>query len=339
MSKMFELCISKKQSNVLKGTFAVCVLLHHIYQYTTLFSGTILGIALENLGYLSVSVFLFLSGYGLMVSRQNNESRYMTNFARNKILPFYCQIVITVMLYAAFFLLLKQPIELKEALLSFVFGDGIIINGWYLYCALYLYILFFITFRFFKSPLAQGLCFLVGIVIYYVICLLMGLSHIWYQCIFAFAAGMIYAVISCRVKTLKLWKAGFALIVFGIGFAVSVVAILKTPPFSLGSVVARTISAVTFPLAVVMLKPIIAVVLKPLGVFQRISLEMYVSQGLFLVGVKKLFPLLLKIFQPGWRIVVAYIVLVFVGTILFSILLSKLFTLITRSMKKKEYIG
>lgn len=336
MSKMFELGISKKQSNVIKGTFAICVLIHHLYQYTTSFPTNIIGVALENLGYLSVSVFLFLSGYGLMVSRRDNSAQYMKKFVRNRILPFYCQIVIMIILYRLLFLLISQPIELKKVLTSFVFGEGIIISGWYLYCALYLYILFFVTFRFFKRPLSQVLCFSAGVVIYYVICWAAELSNVWYRCVFAFVFGIIYAVISSRVKVISVWKAVLAAVIFGIGFSVSILVMSIVEPNSLGMVLARMISAVMFPLLVVFLKPIITVVLKPLGWFQRISFEMYVSQGIFLVAVKKLFPLLLKILSSGWQIVVAYIVLVFIATVAFSVLLNKLFLLITRLIKKKE---
>lgn len=51
--------LSKNNSDCIKGLFALCVLLHHIYQGSGLFRGSILGMGLQALGYLSVAMFFF----------------------------------------------------------------------------------------------------------------------------------------------------------------------------------------------------------------------------------------------------------------------------------------
>lgn len=335
MRKTIELTISKKQTNILKGLFAVCVLIHHLYQYTWVISGAVAAIILESLGYLSVSVFLFLSGYGLMVSKMKSGEDYLKSFLRNKVLVFYLQIVLVAILYILLFLAIKMPLSPKEVILSFIFGEGVIVNGWYLYCALYLYLLFFVTFRFFKKPLMQGVCFGIGLCIYYALCRFMGLSHLWYQCVLAFVIGMIYAVLCYRIKTISVSRWILVTCVTFIVFAASIGAILMTAAFSLAGILLKIISSMSFSMLVVLLKPIIAVAFKPLGCLQRISLEIYISQGIFLVAVKQLFPFLLAI-MPGEKIVYVYVTCVVLGTILFSILLNIVFGKISGLIKQKK---
>lgn len=63
--------LSKENTKALKGIFAVFVLWHHLYQYSALITGTVIGIVFQAMGYLSVGMFFFLSGYGLTTSYRN----------------------------------------------------------------------------------------------------------------------------------------------------------------------------------------------------------------------------------------------------------------------------
>ena len=52
--------LSKSNTNALKGSFAIFVLCHHLYQYSGLITNTILVTIFQAMGYLSVGMFFFL---------------------------------------------------------------------------------------------------------------------------------------------------------------------------------------------------------------------------------------------------------------------------------------
>lgn len=63
--------LSKDKCNCLKGIFAIIVLIHHLKQHSGVFSDyAVPSIILQAMGYLSVAVFFFISGYGLAFSWQ-----------------------------------------------------------------------------------------------------------------------------------------------------------------------------------------------------------------------------------------------------------------------------
>lgn len=60
---------SRSTTEHLKGYLALGVLLHHLYQETNIISHeSILGFFIESCGYYCVSLFFFISGYGLLAS-------------------------------------------------------------------------------------------------------------------------------------------------------------------------------------------------------------------------------------------------------------------------------
>ena len=61
--------ISKEKSLSVRGLMAIAVIIHHAYQYGPLFKDNIItSVILQSYGFLAVSVFFFISGYGLTKS-------------------------------------------------------------------------------------------------------------------------------------------------------------------------------------------------------------------------------------------------------------------------------
>lgn len=58
---------SRSQTDCLKGVFAIGILICHLCSRTGLGSSVGLGPIYTALGYLSVSVFMFITGFGLMM--------------------------------------------------------------------------------------------------------------------------------------------------------------------------------------------------------------------------------------------------------------------------------
>ena len=61
--------VGRNTTEHLKGYLALGVLLHHLYQDTNIINHeSILGFFMQSLGYYCVSLFFFISGYGLLIS-------------------------------------------------------------------------------------------------------------------------------------------------------------------------------------------------------------------------------------------------------------------------------
>ncbi len=167
------------KTNALKGLFAIMVLLHHIGQNTTFLNGTFADMIVETLGYLSVSMFLFLSGYGLSVSHKLKGENYIKTFPKNKILPFYIQNLILIAIYFIFWQIIGETLSTRRIVLSFFFGHTVIKYGWYIQTTLLLYILFFVAFKS-KNRFIKIAIFTLGYIGYFGLCYLNNCWSMWY---------------------------------------------------------------------------------------------------------------------------------------------------------------
>ena len=184
--------ISSDCSNCLKGIFAICVLIHHLYQHCGLLHQTIIGGCLQAAGYLSVSCFFFLSGYGLYASYMSKGETYINGFLKRKIAPFYCLILFFTVIYFVEGILTGQTFSAGIMLKSVTFGGTIIGNGWYLQVQLLLYLFFLATFRMVKDGRLRIL-FIFGECLLFCTCLYaLGYSSTWFESVLAFPVGMMW---------------------------------------------------------------------------------------------------------------------------------------------------
>ncbi|MBO4705828.1 MAG: acyltransferase [Spirochaetaceae bacterium] len=274
--------LSKQNSDCLKGIFAFFVITHHLYQSSNLINGGALAVILQALGYLSVAVFFFLSGYGLMYSFIIKGDGYISNFIKKRILPFWCIELLLAFIYFVVLVSLDQmpdTFDVIRTLLNLI-GKTIIINGWYLQVQMFLYLLFFIVFKMLKKyqiPIifvcCLGFCF-VGYFCY--------LMSTWYESVFAFSLGLFIAKHQKKFDATaekKWWlKTVGLLLIFGFMFVASLLA-----PVSIIKLIAKILSSVVFSLLVIFVIKKIKINCWITRFFGRISLEVYVLQGIFLL--------------------------------------------------------
>lgn len=91
--------LSKENTNLLKGIFAICVLVHHTRACMTSLNDTILGMILTASGYLSVAMFYFFSGYGLEKQYQISFKKYIDSFFKNRVASFYILYILILSIY------------------------------------------------------------------------------------------------------------------------------------------------------------------------------------------------------------------------------------------------
>lgn len=273
--------ISSASSNCLKGIFAICVLIHHLYQGSGLLHDTVIGGVLQAFGYLSVACFFFLSGYGLYASYQIKGRYYIKTFCRKKIIPFYEVMCLFIAIYFLANTIYGQNISIWVLIKYLTFGGTIIGNGWYLQVQLVLYLLFYITFRYAKEdraiPCIIGECMSMCIILY-----LCGFESTWYEGIMAFPLGMVWCRYQDKLNFLKKGRITFSVAITAFMFVCTCFGLSRILPNEIISVICKSMSAVIFPIVVVVIVSWISIENNVTCILGRYSMEIYILQGLFL---------------------------------------------------------
>lgn len=274
--------LSIECSNSLKGIFAICVLIHHLYLHSGLTVGKAVGVSLQSMGYLSVACFFFLSGYGLYASYQKQGQDYIKSFPKRKIAPFYCIIILFSVIYLAEAILLGKPISAVDLIMSISFGGTVIINGWYLQVQLLLYVFFFLAFHFIQSDKLRFATVFAVCVIFCFAMYLLDYPTTWFESIFAFPLGMIWCKHDCDTKYFSKKKCSvlaiFELLLFSIAFLGSHLINIK-----IAALILKMFSAVLFAVLVATVTKLVKIENKITKWLGKYSIEIYAFQGLFLV--------------------------------------------------------
>ncbi|MDO4189333.1 MAG: acyltransferase [Lachnospiraceae bacterium] len=141
------------QAKMLQAVACLGVILHHLTQhissYGSIYRGPIT--ILSSMGILFTSIFFFFTGYGLIVSVTNNPN-YLSTFLRHRLstvlVPFLTANILCVLFRVFYSHIPTMPIDVVRAIFGFVLLNG---NGWYIVEVFFLYIAFYILFRFIKN--------------------------------------------------------------------------------------------------------------------------------------------------------------------------------------------
>ena len=140
--------LSKDNSDCLKGIFAIAILICHLFGKKGFGISLGLGPIFTSLGYLSVAIFLFSSGYGLAISYINKGEDYLKGFLRKRVLPICIINALLVLIYILYDLIAGNEIIFKSIFQSFLFGDTVVKYGWYIQMIVLFYIVYYLSFKF-----------------------------------------------------------------------------------------------------------------------------------------------------------------------------------------------
>lgn len=178
--------LSKNNTNQIKGLMVLTVILHHVAQ--RMISPSLM-YPFRYFGYLAVSVFILLSGYGLTTSQKRNEYFFKTFLSKrfNRVyIPFILINIITVIVYTT---LLNEHYTLSN-IIAYIVGTTLIDpTTWFVIMIILSYICYYIVFSLFSKQTALKLLTLYSIS-YCLFCIYIGLSNYWYISIFAFPLGV-----------------------------------------------------------------------------------------------------------------------------------------------------
>lgn len=310
--------LDKETTICLKGVLAVMVLISHLHGRVDLFDSSILGTMFSAFGYLAVSVFFFLSGYGLEKSNCI-KTNYIAELPRKRIFPFYCLCCLMILIYIMRDILFGNSISGVAIIQSFVFGQTVVDNGWYLQAQLVFYIIFYLCYRYGNSK--KKLLLILGITMYCLFCVVIGLSTTWYEASYCFVLGVLFAEnenkssnLCNAIKTPCIYYL-FYTAMFGL-FLVALYFGNKSILPETGRIAIKLISALLFSVLAVSALSLIEIrncVTRFLG---NISLEIYLLQGIFLDLFMETIPVLNEWF---------YMLIVTMSTIVSAIIFNPVF--------------
>ena len=320
--------LSRSNSECLKGIFAVCVLMHHLYQYSGILRGTIIAYIFESMGYLSVSVFFFISGYGLMASYSTKGNHYIKQFPRTRLLPYYCVIVFLIVIYTIENIILKNEITMISVVKSLISSDTVVFFGWYLQVQLLLYIIFLIVFSICKTQKLQLGFLFTYVMVYCAVSFLSGVTATAYESVFSFVLGFVWYAKKARIDSLlRDGKRWLWLVVSTLFLVYGLVSLSFCNISSIVIVICKMLSAVLFVVLVMLLVNKIRVDYRLTRLLGTMSLDIYVVQGLFIVLLRSK---LIYISNPYF-----YIVLVIIGTAVGAVLIHPIIRYIYKMCGRK----
>lgn len=272
----------KERTKPLLGFNAVCILLHHLSQKTSAswLPAAVRKQGLEpfvNAGYLCVSYFFFVSGFGLWKSCREKEG-YLDSFPVKRIYP-----LILTFAYSEFFFILARLQWDRPA-----FPE----NGysWYVFTILLFYILFFVIMRF--CPKAFLPMMGLSVALYCVICYSLVAGEWLYNSVPAFMAGLLagkyekklasalqHRPVMILLLIMTVFTAAAAnhteliSLIFGQGVAFGTV---KNTQLAL-----QMTASVLFPLLMTVLLMCVKIGNRALNFLGSLTLELYLIQGLF----------------------------------------------------------
>lgn len=191
--------LSVDQTNWLRGIAIFMVVMSHYYE--------VLGISkygafwqVKCAGFFGVAVFLFLSGYGAIMSKttkQNYLKGYLPKKALRLYIPFLLAFLVDILLIYVF---------TKDFSFSYFLGIPIMslpeTLNWYLKVQLGLYVVFYIVSKIFKSDKTIISIVFVLCIIYMIIGTITKIDFCWFESSYLFPLGMFFGKYKNKIYAL-----------------------------------------------------------------------------------------------------------------------------------------
>ncbi len=178
--------MTKEKSTMIKGGLALCILLHHILEFTSN-SDTIYPV---HIGYLFVAAFFWISGYGVRKSLLKKE-QYLDGFLAKSISKLYVPFLVVSAIYIGVRYCFGITYSLKMVLTSMIGIRTIASFSWFVFEIIALYVAFY--FAFVISKKHGGLLVFLITLAFVWFAYQKEMDTYWYVSTLAFPFGMLVA--------------------------------------------------------------------------------------------------------------------------------------------------
>lgn len=278
--------LSIRTCKSLRGVMAIAIVYHHLAQKSLLQAET--GSPMR-IGFLVVSVFFFLSGYGLQKSHMRSE-QYQKGFLLRRIPQVLFPYIIVTALFWLMYAADGKVWSFKDVILSIVHGDPIVSFSWYIINILIFYVAFWLLMVLFRK---KNLLMIIGAVVWFAayaaFCEKMNYPSYWYSSSHLLIIGMIWAVYEDKI--LEFIKKRYALL-----FTVSLILFaglyfIKTfysdaIPFKAAPLILTMAVSLLFVICIILYSLKVRFGNRIMEFLGDCSLEIYLIQGIFIMGLR-----------------------------------------------------
>lgn len=195
--------MSPSQTKALQGFTALCIMFHHIGQKTcaSWLHPKLIIPGLEifvPIGYYFVGIFMFCSGYGVYKSYKTKPN-YLKGFVGRRIFPLILAYYSTGIIFLIARVLLKEKMDVPQ-FLYYLFGLQLSNpNTWYVIAMPFLYLCFYLAFKFCKKERTAILLVCVMVFLYTLLGTFIDHNNWWmrgewwYNSVHFFTIGLLFA--------------------------------------------------------------------------------------------------------------------------------------------------
>lgn len=198
--------MSVPRTQSVKGVFILLVFFSHYNSYVE-YAGTPDNVyvwIVRTFGQCMVAPFLFISGYGIMESIRRKGEGYVAAIPKNRVLKTLLPFVIAVLLFGLVQTLLGVRFSPRVWLLSLIGWESLGNSNWYIFIALLLYLLTYVSFRLLRNARRQELPALLTAVLTALCVYVMahfGLkAYYWYDTALCYCCGMFFSLWRDRIE-------------------------------------------------------------------------------------------------------------------------------------------
>ena len=318
--------LSYKTSTAWRGFFMMLIMCHHLAQYTS--SGKLF-VHFVRIGFLTVAIFFFFSGYGLL-KKHISDSSYKNSFLKKRITAIVVPYAIMTFVVWVVRAIGGKVFSLSDIFVQFAKGQAIVPFSWYFTNILFFYLAFYLLMKLFGNR--HNLMIAGALVCYFVwigICKKAGFDVWWYCSSQLFIVGMIWAKYEKQIldfiKNHYFISIGILVIAFLMGIILHLF-ISRYVTFIDAIALTKIIIAILFTVAIMMFSLKFSIGNLIIDYIGKISFELYLSHGMFIWIFNKIIANdLLKS------------VLVVVSSFAFSVILHKILNMVlVRNNKSKS---
>lgn len=318
--------LDRNTTNVLKGYSIIIIIIHHMVLRMS-DAGILLPFRIA--GYIGVSIFFFLSGYGLVCASEDRENAYSHGFMIKRIEKIYVPAVFAQLVY-----MLVLVLCFSKSYSAFEFVKGVFTlypidtSQWYIIAIFFWYICFWILLKFNISWNTRIAVLFGSAIVYIAVCMLLGLTKNWIDTSFCFVFGVAFGVY--RKKCIGFINSHLIIL------PISLILLGVTVLFSFGketdsAIVLRTASTIFLIITVLMILRFVDISRNKISAYiGTISLECYLVHGKIIRIVKLYFG------DVTAKEALVYLAVTIVATAIFVFLVNKYSNLIFRARSQKQ---
>lgn len=280
----------------------------------------------SKVGFLAVSVFFFYSGYGLLKSYIAKQEKYRKSFLFRRILPLLFLYAFVTMLYWMINIVNGNYYSVKDIIMKTVYGSPIVSFSWYIVCILFFYVVFWILMIACQQHYFIMICGgCLWYILYIAFCKKMDYGYYWYYSCHLLFVGMFWAVY--EEKIIKIIVKFYSIFVSMIWSSFIILycfceELSSLIPIAHSLILLKMFISILFVISILLFSLKFQVGNKVLRFLGNISLEIYLSQGLFIAIFRG------KIIYVQNETL--WCVLVLAGTIIFAYILHSFYTAVIR---------